>query len=75
MQKHFLVDALRQLRGALAGLRMQSEPAQREMAAGRGDPLAATQPLRPQPWTSRRLLEIDISMPRPSPSVTIAVPP
>ena len=53
-QKHFLADAAHQLKTPLAGLRMQAELAQREMAGNRGDPQAVTRSLRNIVLSSQR---------------------
>ena len=53
-QKHFLADAAHQLKTPLAGLRMQAELAQREMAGDRGDPQAVTRSLRNIVLSSQR---------------------
>ena len=53
-QKHFLADAAHQLKTPLAGLRMQAELAQREMAGGHGDPQAVTRSLRNIVLSSQR---------------------
>ena len=53
-QKHFLADAAHQLKTPLAGLRMQAELAQREIAAGHGDPQTITRSLRNIVLSSQR---------------------
>ncbi len=54
IQKHFLADAAHQLKTPLAGLRMQAELAQREIAAGPADPQVITRSLRNIVLSSQR---------------------
>ncbi|MDL2338109.1 MAG: sensor histidine kinase N-terminal domain-containing protein [Pseudomonadota bacterium] len=53
-QKHFLADAAHQLKTPLAGLRMQAELAQRDIDAGKTDPVDIKRSLRQIALSSQR---------------------
>ena len=53
-QKHFLADAAHQLKTPLAGLRMQAELAQRDIDAGKNDPVDIKRSLRQIALSSQR---------------------